>query len=391
MRLSYHGIIAFRMSSEKTPTKLCPTCGTRLAEDATRCVVCGSEFSPKPGPKTQKPIQGSRMPEIRLSLPLAIGLLALVLIIGAVLVFLVLRETGRVVQPTPIPSPTTTATITPIPTETQIPTDTPTLTPLPPIPYVVKAGDYCSTIAYIFNVSVNQIILANNLDANCTLAEGQTLQIPQPTATSLPPPTNTLEPDAATRAACETVVYTVGANDTLSSIAANYNVSMEAIKIWNGLTSDQVYLNATITIPLCMRAATPGPTPTPTTPPPYPAPNLLLPPDGAPFTLAVNTITLQWASVGTLRDNERYQITVMDVTSGSGRPLVDYVLDTKFIVPVTFRPQSSEPHVFRWWVTVVRQTGTDDQGNPIWENAGAPSDKRDFTWSGSAPAVTPTK
>jgi hypothetical protein len=140
-----------------------------------------------------------------------------------------------------------------------------------------------------------------------------------------------------------------------------------------------------------MRAATPGPSPTPTTPPPYQAPNLLLPADGAPFSVSNDTITLQWASIGTLRENESYQVTIEDVTSGTGRKLVSLETDTKFIVPVTFRPQDNVSHVMRWWVETVRQTGTDDEGEPIWSTAGAASMPRIFTWTGSGLAPTATK
>ncbi len=219
---------------------------------------------------------------------------------------------------------------------------------------------------------------------------GQTILVPRPTPTVLPVATSTLEPAAATRAACQTVDYTVQANDTLSSISINYNVSMQAIKDRNGLSTDNVYLGTTLTIPLCMRAATPGPTPTPTTPPPYPAPNLLLPADGEPFSLAVDTVILQWSSVGELRDNERYQVTIEDVTGGTGRKLVDYVTDTKFNVPVSFRPQDNRSHIMRWWVVAIRQTSTDDQGNPVWTSAGTTSAMRVFSWSGAGPAETPT-
>ncbi len=158
-----------------------------------------------------------------------------------------------------------------------------------------------------------------------------------------------------------------------------------------GLSTDNVYIDQPLTIPLCMRAATPGPSPTPTPPPPYGAPSLLLPVDGAPFSLADNAVTLQWASVGTLRDNERYQITVEDVTAGTGRKILDYATDTKYIVPSTFRPQDTLPHVMRWWIVTVRQTGTNDLGNPIWSIAGAASTPRDFTWTGTAIIPTPTK
>ncbi len=378
------------MSPETSSTKLCPTCGTRLAENATRCVVCGSEFTVETKPKSQKTIRGSQMPEIRLSLPAALGFLAVFLAIVALVVFLILR--GNNAQATPEVTPTATPTITLTPTPTLLPTDTPTPTPLPPIEYQVRAGDTCYSIAAFFDVSANVIIQQNNLSLACTdLRVGQTLLIPRPTPTPLPPPTATLEPFQATIAACEKVTYTVQRNDTLSSIAANYNVPMDAIKTYNGLTTDNVYLGQALIIPLCERYATPGPSPTATLPPPYPAPNLLLPVDGQPFTLANDTVTLQWASVGTLRDNEGYQVTIEDVTDGTGRELVAYVTDTKYIVPVSFRPQDNLPHVMRWSVVVVRRTGTDDRGNPIWTPAGAVSEPRDFTWSGAGAAATPTR
>lgn len=381
------------MSQDSTPTKLCPTCGTRLAENATRCVVCGSEFSatPKTKAKSEKAVRGARMPEVTLSLPAALGLLAVFVVVGALALYLTMNLTGHLQQPTAVPTITETPTITNTPTETLMPSETPTLTPEPPIEYVIQSGDTCYSIAAFFNVSANIIILNNGLNTNCTdLVPGNILKVPRPTPTAPPPPTATLEPAAATRAACQTVDYTVQANDSLSTIAINYGVSMEAIKEWNGLSTDNVMLGQPLKIPLCMRAATAGPSPTPTTPPPYPAPNLLLPVDGAAFSLANNTVTLQWASVGTLRDNESYQVTIEDVTAGTGRKLVVYVTDTKYIVEVTFRPQDNSPHLMRWWVVPVRRTGTDDQGNAIWTVAGTPSSQRGFIWSGAAAAVTPT-
>ncbi|MCX6039183.1 MAG: hypothetical protein NTW99_15125 [Chloroflexi bacterium] len=96
------------MSPETTPTKLCPTCGTRLAENASRCVVCGSEFSatPKPKAKSEKTVQGARMPEVTLSLPVALGLLAVFLVVGALALFITLKGTGKLPDSTATPSPT---------------------------------------------------------------------------------------------------------------------------------------------------------------------------------------------------------------------------------------------------------------------------------------------
>lgn len=373
------------------PAKLCPTCGTRVSEDATRCLVCGSDLAG--GEKASRPpksIQGSRMPEITLTLPVALGLLTLFLSIGASLVFFALRQTGRVVDPTHTPTATLTTTPTTTPTP---PSPTPTNTPLPtptPITYIVKQRDTCLDIAASFGVSVQSIVLLNNLPADCSmLFEGQELLIPQPTPTATPQPTATLNPEEATEAACKKDNYVVKENDTLSSIANAYNVPMSVIKEYNGLSSDTVFSGRTLIIPLCKRNPTPGPSPTPSPPPPYPAPNLLLPVNGA--TLLDETVTLQWASVGTLLENEAYAVTVVDLTEGEERRLVEYVVDTKFIVPASFRSSASTAHIYGWTVMAARQAGTDENGEPIWISAGAASVQRVFSWhGGAAPAPSPT-
>ncbi|MBI5966140.1 MAG: LysM peptidoglycan-binding domain-containing protein [Chloroflexi bacterium] len=387
------------MSQEPTSsnkTKVCPTCGTRLSENAARCLVCGTEFNAQPGPKavqkTQKSVQASRMPEITLSLPAAVGILAVVIIVAAAIMFFVLRANGggaTALTPAESPTPTISPTASLPPTATLPATDTPTATPQPPIEYTVHAGDSCGSIAANLNTNVQAIIITNNLPSSCLISEGQVLKIPYPTPTNPPPATSTPEPVDATKQACDTVPITVQENDTLSSIAANYAVSADAVKTFNGKTTDNVFIGESLLIPLCMRAATPGPTPTATIPPPYPASNLLLPADGAAFTLANDVVTLQWASVGTLRDGEAYQVTVEDVTSPQNPRLTDYVADTKYIVPTSFRPKDNVAHVLRWWITPVRQSGTDDQGQPIWVASGAVSEKRVFTWVGVAVAGTP--
>ena len=385
------------MSSENTSqkTQVCPTCGTRLSESATRCLVCGTELTAKAkeeqkaAKQVEKSVQASRMPEITLGLPAALGLMAVILLIGAGVVYAALNLGGRVVEPTPVP--TVTETALPTSTATLAPTLTPvpTATELPPFDYTVAAGDTCSLIALNFGISVNSLIILNNLPVSCNnLYIGQILKVPYPTPTPAPLPTNTLPPEEAARAECEKVPITVQENDTLSSISLNYAVPMSAIKEYNGLSTDNVFLGQTLLIPLCERAATPGPSPTPTTPPPYPAPNLLLPADGGAFTLANDVVTLQWSSIGTLRQNESYRVIVEDITEGQARRLTDYVTDTKYIVPTTFRPKENVAHVIRWWVTTVRQSGTDEQGQPIYSSAGADSQKWVFTWVGSAPQGT---
>jgi LysM repeat protein len=336
------------------------------------------------------------MPELTISLPAALGLLAIFLIIGAGLVYLAMRQaTPAVANPagteTPTPTITETATATGSPTPA-----TPTLTNTPaptaePQEYTIQAGDTCSGIANAFGVSIQSIVLLNQLPANCgVLSVGTRLKIPYPTPTATAPPTGTLSAAEATLAACEVYDYVVNETDTLSSIALNFAVPAEEISEWNGLVNNIVRFQQTLEIPLCKRASTPGPTPTATPPPPYAAPNLLLPADGAPFTLADETVTLQWAAVGALRTNESYAVTIVDVTEGENRKIAIYTTDTKAIVPASFRPNDNRPHVIRWTVLTVRTDETDDEGEPVWVPAGAASVPRDFTWTGVSSAVTPT-
>jgi LysM repeat protein len=311
-------------------------------------------------------------------------------LISAGLAFAAVRFTGlgdtSPVEETATPTPTATQTLQ----ATLTGTPAATWTPLPPIEHSIASGDTCLALAAIYDVSVPTILNANP-GLNCNLLiVGNIVYVPQPTPTASPMPTGTLSPAEATIAACQTLNYTVESNDTLSRIADLYDVEMEAIKEWNGMVAETVYEGQVLVIPLCRRLPTPGPTPTATSPPPYPSANLLLPLDGAPFTLADDTVVLQWASVGQLRDNEFYQVTVLDVTEGSGSiRLVDYTRDTKYIVPSNMRPSDTLPHVFRWNVTTVRQTGTASGGRPIYQDAGSVSIQRVFTWSGSAPQATP--
>lgn len=383
-----------------TPTKICPSCGTRVSESAPRCLVCGHQFAGgsakgKAGaaPKEAAPRIGGRtsLPELRLSLPIAIGLLVLFVLLGGGLTYTALAQTDRLLQPAEEGTPTPTATMTTTPTrETPTATSTPEAT-YTPLAYTVQQNDSCSQIGFAFNVSPASIILLNSLDANCSLFIGQALLIPQPTFTATPQATATLGGLEATIAACDVDQYVVQAGETLSLIALTYGVPMEAIMTWNNLTSSGTFEGQRLDIPLCMRAFVAGATVTPTVAPPYPAPELLLPTDGDAFTSSSDTIALQWASVGTLRANEYYQVNIVDVTGGQNRRIIGEVKDTTFTVPTSFRPTDGKPHIFRWFVVTVAQIGVDADGLPVYIQGGPTSITRTFTWSGgtSAPTATP--
>jgi hypothetical protein len=100
------------MTSEKTstsPQKVCPTCGTRLSENATRCSVCGRAITPTATPQRESDstVREPRMPAVTLSLPLFIGLFILLIAIGAGAVYAFARQTpALVVDFTRTPTPT---------------------------------------------------------------------------------------------------------------------------------------------------------------------------------------------------------------------------------------------------------------------------------------------
>lgn len=94
----------------------------------------------------------------------------------------------------PTASPTATATATPLPTATPPPTAVPaTATPAFEI-YTVQYGDTLYGLAETYDLTVDEIIAANQLENANVLAEGDSLRIPLPSPT--PGPTSTADPNA---------------------------------------------------------------------------------------------------------------------------------------------------------------------------------------------------
>jgi hypothetical protein len=143
----------------------------------------------------------------------------------------------------------------------------------------------------------------------------------------------------------------------------------------NNITAGQILI-----IPL-ERVVTAGPSPTATQPPPWPAPNQLVPADGQAFD-ASQPVTLQWTAVGTLRADELYFVSLEDVTCNCARVYEQAVVETKLIVPATFRHTDNSIHVYRWTVTTVRQRPGAAGSNPEYDSAGFTSPIRDFIWMG---------
>jgi LysM repeat protein len=120
--------------------------------------------------------------------------------------------------------------------------------------YVIKAGDTLFSIALTNNTDVETIRRLNNLPDD-TIQVGQVLIVPGTGAPAAQPGEDGAAPDAQTTPV-STVVYTVNAGDTLSAIAAQFDITWQEIAGANNIP-------APYTIFRGQRLVIPGVAPTP--------------------------------------------------------------------------------------------------------------------------------
>ncbi len=197
--------------------------------------------------------------------PFLLGALAVVLLVVG-LFLVVIWFTGD--SPPALPAFLRSDTETPEPTNTpQPPTATlePSLTPEPsetptpsgPLTYVVEEGDSLASIADQFEVSIDQLIAANNLVDPNNIGVGSQLIIPDPDADL---PTETALP--GTLVAGTTIEYVVKSGDSLLAIAVRFNTTIESITEANDLDPAEVLFVGTKLI-ILVNIVTPVPTDTP--------------------------------------------------------------------------------------------------------------------------------
>lgn len=173
----------------------------------------------------------------------------------------------------PTPEPTLEPTAEPTPEPTAEPTPEPTLEPtaeapppeptaVPPtavrptavaqgsnaIAYTVASGDTLRGIAERFKISVDALLKYNGLTRaqGDSLSIGQRLYIPRTTSSAPAAPAATRTPQRATQA------YVVKSGDTLRSIAARFNITVDALLQFNGLTrteGDKLQIGQKLYIP----------------------------------------------------------------------------------------------------------------------------------------------
>ncbi|WP_395639207.1 LysM peptidoglycan-binding domain-containing protein [Pseudolysinimonas sp.] len=126
--------------------------------------------------------------------------------------------------------------------------------------YTIATGDTVSRIAAKFGVPVESILSANGLSWSSIIYPGQTIAIP---AAAAPAPSIELvsatTPTAESTPAPVTSTYTIQSGDTVSSIAARFGVSTQAVLDANGLSgSSIIYPGRTLVIPAAGGASSGG-------------------------------------------------------------------------------------------------------------------------------------
>jgi LysM repeat protein len=140
------------------------------------------------------------------------------------------------------------------------------ITPAATTEYTIVKGDTYSTIAKKFHVTTKALQEANPGIEPTKLQIGQKIQVPAPSA---PSTGTTTEPsDVAGAGGSDTPIYTVKSGDTLSRIAAQYHVTVRAIRSANNLRTDSIKVGQKLKIPV----KAPAPVPPSTTDIPSPAP-----------------------------------------------------------------------------------------------------------------------
>ena len=168
-------------------------------------------------------------------------------------------ETGEIPTDATESPDTNTETTTDTTTETQPPatddataTDTTEGTPVveepadqtPPLEdgvYVVRDGDTLGQIAFIYNITVEDLMAANGLTNPDVLEVGQQLVIPDPgfADTAVPPTTDdttTAPPPAVDDTTNEEQIHIVQAGDNLYRIGLRYGFTIDQLAEYNNLT-----------------------------------------------------------------------------------------------------------------------------------------------------------
>lgn len=132
--------------------------------------------------------------------------------------------------------------------------------------HVVQKGETLWQLSQKYKVTVNDIKHINNLTSD-TLYINQTIQL-KVSALAAPPVQNpSSSPDKGQAAQKETNTYTIAAGDTLSKIAAQHKMSLQALMELNGLTTSLIFPGQVLKLTANNGSTAPTPAPPASTPP----------------------------------------------------------------------------------------------------------------------------
>ena len=366
----------------------CPVCGSRVANQASTCLMCGTsldveaeeEAAPEEAPKRRFHIQ---IPWRELIAGILTAVAALALVGWFV--------RSQVMGPSATPTPSLTPTVTSTPTETPEPTDSPTPTlsptPVPPRVHQVQEGETCVSVAALYDVALDALVSMNQEECGPggIIRPGDLLLVPViDVPVEVGPGTPSPVPQCPR-------LHVVRPGETGLGIAELYDVPFSLLEAANPQVNlSELRVNQVLQVP----CGTPVPTPVPTadpsaspTPlPKYTAPTLLSPPDGA--TLETPLVPLQWTAVSLLRENEMYAVRLRRLDEDVPVESI-YTRTTLVRLDEAYAPLAEDPsREYSWEVTVVRLTGTSPTGEPRYGAASYPSRRRTFRWIFNEAVVT---
>jgi LysM repeat protein len=371
--------------------RVCPHCGTRVAQKAQTCFFCGGALEGAPARRFRVPwadlflfaaiagvlvlwwVRGLDVPDNLQTEQVARQVATAALPDSPASLEALAPEEPPTVTLVPSPIP---PTLTPEPTGTATPLGM-TATPVPPTRYRVQSGDTVIGIAQKFGSSVKDIIQANDLSADGRLGVGQELVIPVAGPMGGAAPVLTPTPTATGGA----LMYVVRTGDTISSIAQRYHSTIDWIfKANNIKAGDVLRIGQALLIPLSAETPTPAATsaplmetPTSTAEPALAAPVLLGPANGSVLAGQAEVL-LNWTSVGILEPDQYYVVTL---TAGDerGPTTTWWTKATTWRMPPEYRGKNGASIDYRWRVQV--RHGSAEAPGLI---ASPSSDEFRFTW-----------
>lgn len=343
---------------------------------------------------------------------------------------------AQVQSPIGSAQPTNTATQTPIPTNTRpAPRLFPTITPLPATatptptegPCIKRAaeGDTLYGLALQCghrHYSIVEVIVQENDNVACEtcLSVGQEIMIPWPTP--LPGTEGAAvpsgggsdvevsggqtvnqfgTPDSLATLYVEPTLrpglmwHRISAGETMGSVAIQYNADAKVLSDINPelefqqcdfsmrfggeecrvmLTEGQrIRVPAPTGTPTLSPTPSGSETPTPTYTPTFNVPSVFSPADRAEFD-ATSMITLRWSASGTLGENERYLVRMMNLDTNE--EYRDSTEELFFVVPDEWQPDDGRQEEFEWTISIAVMDGV------LVLTERATTEPRRFLWGG---------